>query len=379
MLRKFALLSLFCCLFVFIQVDAFAEQEQSSSTIRILIVPGHEPNYGGAEFNELKERDMTMDLTSYLYEYLSKSKEYDVHVTRNRYGWNPEFQNYFNTQGESTKEYIALKKAEMSSRFSDGGLIKVTDGVLHNTAPAPVAARLYAINKWANENNVTLTIHIHFNDDLDHADGKTGNYSGYAIYTPEKQYGNASTSRALARHLMYRLSSFSPISNFPKENRGIVEDQDLIAIGAQNTSNNISLLIEYGYIYEKKFSHEKTKQAALRELAFQTYLGLEDFFGKSSDVSGKHNTTLLPYTWRTTLKKSSLPTVDIMALQMVLRRRGEYPPLGFSDNDCPISGVFGPCTNKALSLFQVNNGISGSGTLLGEATRVKLNSLYSKK
>jgi N-acetylmuramoyl-L-alanine amidase len=352
--------------------------KQVTSPIHILIVPGHEPGYGGAEYRDLKERDMTFDLASYLYEFLRKSPEYDIHVTRNRYGWNPEFDQYFATEGESTTEFVQNKKAEMVSRFSDGSMIKVTDGVTHNDAPAPVAWRLYAINKWADEHNINLAIHIHFNDEVKHADGEPGQYSGFAIYMPDKQYGNASTSRDLARHLMYRLSSFSPMSNFPKEDKGILEDQDLIAIGAQNTSNYMSVLIEYGYIYEEKLANPATRQAALREMAYQTYLGLEDFYHKKSSIEGRYATTLLPHTWNVSYKKSQKPKVGIMALQKALTREGVYPPLGVSVNDCPISGVFGPCTKRALATFQANNNISGSGNILDQTTRARLNALYNK-
>ncbi len=63
--------------------------------IRILLVPGHEPNYGGAEYGSLKERNLTVELAQDLQQFLAKNDRYEVFVTRDTQAWSPTFTNYF--------------------------------------------------------------------------------------------------------------------------------------------------------------------------------------------------------------------------------------------------------------------------------------------
>ena len=50
---------------------------------------------------------------------------------------------------------------------------------------------------------------------------------------------------------------FHPVNGMHFPGEGVVEDQELIAIGSFNTLNPIGLLIEYGYIYESQFYNKK--------------------------------------------------------------------------------------------------------------------------
>jgi N-acetylmuramoyl-L-alanine amidase len=49
--------------------DVKSKYNTVTKKVRILIVPGHEPNFGGTEFGNLKERDMTVDLANNLSEF----------------------------------------------------------------------------------------------------------------------------------------------------------------------------------------------------------------------------------------------------------------------------------------------------------------------
>ena len=71
------------------------------------------------------------------------------------------------------------------------------------------------------------------------------------------------------------------------------------------------------------------------------------------------------------------PKLDNFILQSVLRSYGNYPPAGKSRDDCPITGVFGNCTELALKEFQTKYGITPTGTL-GPTTRQFLNTLFSQ-
>ncbi len=346
--------------------------------IKILIVPGHEPDFGGTEFKDLKERDMVVDIARELSEYLKSSLHYEVISTRNTEAWSPVLQKYFNEQQEEIKLFMFSKKTEMARLVDDGRVVRVAETVRHNDAPSDVAVRLYGINKWANEQKIDIILHLHFNDAVPRRATQAGKYSGFSIYIPERQYSNAKATSEIATKIFSRLASFFAVSNLPQESEGVIEAQDLIAIGSNNTVDAPSILIEYGYIYEPLFKNKAIRKVVLKELALQTYLGLEDYFGKTSSILEPYGTTFLPYMWKTTLKKSSNANKEVLALQVALTQQGLYPPKNMTKNNCPVSGVFGFCTRTALRAFQEKWGIPGNGTVVSIKTRAKLNELYGK-
>ncbi len=348
--------------------------------IRILIVPGHEPHLGGAEYKNIKERDVTVAIANELKGFLDANPRYETIVTRDQNDWSPTFTAYFKDQWSTIADWVASHHTEMNKLISNGTILKSV-GPYHNDAPSDVALRLYAINKWVNENNIDIVIHIHINDYPRSNQNAPGDYSGFAMYVPEHQYSNAVASGEVAKEIFTRLSVFFPVSNLKKESAGVVEDQDLIAVGSYNTVDAVSILIEYGYIYEPVFATGAMQSISTNEMAFQTYLGIQDFFGKPNDVRVSSSTITLPYVWASNLKKYSgkqpAPTPDIFALQIALEKVGYYPPEGQTKNDCPVSGVFGMCTQVSLSHFQKANGISDESSF-GIKTRQALNSAVNK-
>ena len=298
--------------------------------IRVLIVPGHEPDYGGEYF------DRELD---------------DIIVWQKAHK-------------EESLRRVVTNQTSSSPK------------VYHNSAPDSVAYRLYGLTKWSNENAVDIAIHIHFNDYPGH--GRIpGKYAGFAIYTPEAQYANSTTTRALSETMFKRLSKYNPVSNLPVESDGIIEERELIAIGANNTADAASALIEYGYMYEPQFLNIDTRGLAIKDLAFQTYLGLEDFFNPRGvrSLAATYDTLVLPYIWRRILPETSRELRDIYALQTALQVEGVYPPQGKDQYDCPRTGKIGPCTKSSVEVFQKKYGIEENG--VGEKTIGELNRLYS--
>ena len=347
--------------------------------IRIMIVPGHEPGFGGTEFGNLKERDMAVDLANDLAFFLRNNPSYEVIISRDKQSWNPDLDLYFKNNWNEINSFVKESKDEMVRLINEGEVKKDIDGIIHNKAPQDVAVRLYGINKWNNENKVDIAIHIHFNDYPRENKDVPGKYSGIAIYVPEKQYSNGTTTNVIANSLFKRLSKYNAVSNLPKENLGIIEEQELIAIGADNTLDAPSMLIEYGYIYEPQFTDSIVRESTIRDLAFQTYLGIQDFFGSSKDVSFAYDTLMLPFLWQKNIDKNSLNKTDILALQTALLLEGVYPPNDKTKNDCPRSGNIGPCTLNALNSFQKIYGIKGETDKVGNKTKKVLNNLYSVK
>ncbi len=257
--------------------NKFALVPETRSQIRVLIVPGHEPDFGGAEYRDLLERELNLELALKLNKLLSMDGRFEVLLSRDENGWNKELVSYFANNWESIKSFAQEKKDEMQSLILDGRLTKV-EGLYHNEAPSGVATRLYGINKWSGEKGVEILIHIHLNDHPRSNVNRPGKYWGFAIYVPEKQYSNSLATRHLAEYIHKSLSEEFDVSNYPKEAAGIIESPDLIAIGNANTLDGASVLMEYGYIYRPAFQDKQAREETFDKMARLTYLGLIDFF-----------------------------------------------------------------------------------------------------
>lgn len=343
-------------------------QSPTQRKIRILVVPGHEPDYGGAEFGNIKERDLVVELGQDLERFLKTDNDYQVFITRDTQAWSPIFADYFKN---NWNDIVAWKKAarkEMSRLISAGTTTIPVPAVSHNNIPADVAIRLYGINKWANENNIDLVIHVHINDYWGYPANVPGKYSGFVIYLPAQQYSNSTTTNAVAEAVFNRLAKYNPVSNLRQESAGLVSDSELIAVGANNTSDAANMLIEYDYIYEPQFVNPKIRGLALKDLAYQTYLGLQDFFGGSNggDSANLYNPSLL-YAWNNPATDKNSDPSDIYALQTALILDGDF---------CPHSGIFGACTRAALAAFQNKHGIGDKNGIMNEKTFGLLNNIY---
>ncbi len=340
------------------------------ATTKILIVPGHDLFASGAEFRGVKEADLTLKLGYDLYNYLKKDKNFDVSISRAPDGqYSKWFKDYVKSSSTEILVFENAKHIDFKSSIA-GGEIKAVDGVSHNVAPPATIAYLTAINKYANDHNVDLVLHLHFNDYPRKRDTvDPGDHSGFAIYVPEHQFSNATDSFEFAKYLKKRLLFFEPGSDLPGESNIIVEDQNLIAVGVDNERDGASVLVEYAYMYEPFLRFKSLQSLALNEFAFQTYMAILDRYA-SSTLSEKLSvsTSILPYKFKKQLSLSSTHSVDVLALQMALREDGIYPPIPRTFSDCPISGKFGECTQDSLVIFQqkylgISTGVVGPMTL----------------
>jgi hypothetical protein len=326
---------------------------------------------------------MVVDLADDLVSYFSTNSNYEAVVSRSKEEWNPIFQEYFDSEWVEIKEFVEEQKKETAELVRQGKIPESSDPNRHNAVSNDVAYRLYGLNKWANENGVDITIHIHFNDYPRSNMTVAGKHSGFAIYVPEGEFVNGEVARAVADNVYKRLASRYPPSDLPKEVGGLIEEQELIALGSYNTSESASMLVEYAYIYEPIFREKEIRDLVIDDLAFQTYLGVQDFFGAGNDVTLSFNTTLLPHTFSKDISASTKPSKESLILQEALFQAGVYPTsrtkLGLSESmrDCPRTGRVGPCTLSAISLFQKEQGIVGEKDLVGPKTRSALNQFFS--
>ncbi|MFC1756710.1 N-acetylmuramoyl-L-alanine amidase [Patescibacteria group bacterium] len=246
--------------------------------IKILIVPGHDNNSFGASFKNIKESDLNIEMAYEIFDILIKDNKFETFIIRERDGaYSRWFLDYLDRKWSAISTFRDYSKRLMSF-LNDKGFVVAENKVQHNPAADNVSLNLYGINKWANDNNVDLVIHVHFNDYPSRARGQSGEYAGFVIYIPERHLPNHKISSGLASAIKQRLENYFPKSNFPGERETIVEDHELIAIGSNASRKGASLLIEYGYIYETQFVYSSARAIIFESLAEQTYLGIQDYF-----------------------------------------------------------------------------------------------------
>ena len=265
-------------------------------------------------------------------------------------------QKYLDSEKGNIEEFQKEKK-EIMKELMEEGKVKGNIVVYHNFARPEVVDILYGINKFANDNDFDITLHIHFNDYPGRI-GSHGKYSGFSIYVPEKQYSNAEASYDFAKKVSRHLSNIFAVSDMPKEDM-ITQDQELIAVGSYNTVDSVVALVEYGYIYESQFTDQKVKDVILKELAQQTYFGIMDYL---NDTKSEYKTfkDFDNFKWTRNLSFGDRG-LDVLALQDFLHDKGYYPH-NDNLNNCPLNGNFGNCTESALKKYQSDNNIYSNGS-----------------
>jgi N-acetylmuramoyl-L-alanine amidase len=348
-------------------------ERYAQGTVNILIVPGHQPTEGGTAFNSVYERELVVPIADRLAEFLSQNPRFQVLVARTGEVWHPVLNAYFETRASAIQAFIRTQLKEMNRQVSRGSILPQADQVAHNTASAAAALQLYGLNRFANDYGYDIALHIHLNDYGGRPAGEVGAYDGFTIYIPDHQYSNGEASRAVAEAIARRLNTFHATSTLPIENKGVVEDQDLIAIGSNNTAKNAALLIEYGYIYEPQIQNPATRETALADYAYQTYLGLQDFF--HDPVEAAPGTVSLPHSFIGVSARADSAGPGVYALQSALRLLGSYPAGGESLSNCPVSGKAGPCTTAAIRAYQRRHGLEPTGQLGPQTRRILLQEL----
>ena len=250
------------------------------SPIRILIVPGHDNEVFGGVYRGTKEANLTLALGNQIYDILKSDKRFEVYITRDESGYTKEFADYFANQADEIKTFKENAQSATKKKIANGTFVEKASIVPHTSAPEPMALKLYGINKWANENNIDAIINIHFNDDGRKNRLKPGPYKGYSVYMPDVQLLNHDKSMPLAQEIFKELRKKYNESVYIKENKGVIADQKLIVLGASNTllPTVRSVLIEYGFIYEKKFSTYALRKNTFKSMGEITANSLINYF-----------------------------------------------------------------------------------------------------
>ncbi len=243
----------------------------------VLVVPGHDTTTGGAVFRDIYERNIVVDIAQKIADELNTVKGYKVIVARDTKEWNPILQNYFDQNKQTIIDWKSALQAQDKTLQANGQEKIVPDMASHSEVSSTSSLELYGINKWSNENDVDMVIHLHFNNTERTNMNNPGSLHGFAMFIPEAQRTNSTASRAIAKDIFAELKkNFSPeIVNNDKD--GLIEDQSLIALGASNTLNKPSMLIEYGYVYDKNLWTLSDREKTLGTMASDTVAGIMDY------------------------------------------------------------------------------------------------------
>jgi N-acetylmuramoyl-L-alanine amidase len=274
-MKKLLFISIFLFIFLVIPLTTL----RASAPIKILLVPGHDNEIWGSQYGNIKEADMTLALATRIFNILKKDKRFDVYITRDSKGYTKKFEDYFSLNKDEILIFKEKVKEETQYKIDNGTFIE-KENVVHNTATEYTSIILYGINKWANENKIDAVIHIHFNDRPRKSKWTIGKQKGFVVYIPDGQLQNWRGSGQLAADIFIQLRKKYITSTYEKELGGLISDQKLIALGSNSSllESVRSVLVEYGYIYEKKFRTKSTRLQAYTNMANLTAVGIKNYF-----------------------------------------------------------------------------------------------------
>lgn len=303
--------------------------------VSILIVPGHDDEYWGAQHRGMKEVELNRALAQNLYDYLIEEEGINVVLASGASGYNELFEAYFQREREEIREFMERMREQFETKKRQG-LLEVEEDNFHNPAPGDMTLRLYGINRWVNEADFDLVVHVHFNDHANRGTKKVGKYTGFSIYAPGNQFENHGLSILLADSIYEEMKKIRPVSDLPAEESGVIETHDLIALGSNESLNAGSVLVEYGYVYESIFTDPSLRKASLDYAAYATYAGIKNLLGETP--VRKESKVV-----KTTKNKTTAANLEWQFQNAIY---GAYPPAGSTLRDCPLNGFFGECSAR---------------------------------
>lgn len=284
MKRRFAQIFFFFFVFVaiFYSNSAHAPDDENQTPptqkIKIFVVAGHDNSTWGGKFMMIKEVELNRILATDLYNLFLADPLFEPTKNQENGDYIPELARYFK---DNEEKIVAYRKERKEAFKKEAELADVSeDEEIHNPVSVDVANKLYGTSMWADEKGFDVMIHVHFNDYPGRPKNKAGKYSGFVMYAPSPNLKNGEKSIPLARAIYDELAKFQPKSNLPVQKAGLIESNELIALGARNSLSTPSVLIEYAYIAEPRLQGVG-REAVIKDMAYQTYVGIKSFYEKN--------------------------------------------------------------------------------------------------
>lgn len=262
-----------------ISTQTQTQTQAVAQKIKIFIIAGHDNSTWGAKFMRVKEVELNRILADDLYDFLKADPLFEPSINQKDGEYIPELAKYLK---DNDAKITAYRKERAETFKKETKLIVVNeDEVIHNPVSVDVANKLYGTSMWAEEKGFDAIINIHFNDYPGRPKNKAGKYFGFVMYAPSPNLKNGKKSIPLARAIYDELAKHHPKSNLPVEKAGLIESNELIALGTRNSLSVPSVLIEYAFIAEPRLQGVGRK-TVIKDMAHQTYVGIKGFYEKKS-------------------------------------------------------------------------------------------------
>ena len=242
---------------------------RNGEKIKILVVPGHTDDFPGSIYRGVKEVTLNRIVANDLFNILKDDQRFEVEIF--------EMDNEVFKQTGDSEEIQEFKDGHqrLERLFKENNKDFVLNTNLYSDTEEEVIDTLYGINLWLNKNDYDIVIHVHFNNYDRVNKNQPGEFEGFSIYVPYHNYSNGIASQKLADQIFVSLGDVLTKSDLLQGDRKSIESDNLIALGAFNTLETASVLIEYGFIYEDKFLNGNKE--IFHSAAQKTYEGILEF------------------------------------------------------------------------------------------------------
>lgn len=250
--------------------------DYEGSPRRILLVAGHTAETEGTSYRSLSEYELNYQLMNMLEERL-RATGYEVITTHEGDDYNEEFTNFFETQRQEILDFRSRQREAYEEEYPLGVVTNDTD---HNYASNLGTLQLYGVNYWANQNNIDVVLHIHFNDYPGRPNDEVGEHTGFSVFTSLKTNKNFIESFLLAKEIEREMLTYADRSTVRRESAGVLESE-LIAVGQANSTDMPSLLLEMGFIYENKFVNPISRAQEFQDYTQAITQALNTYFARN--------------------------------------------------------------------------------------------------
>ena len=217
----------------------------------IVIDPGHGGKDPGAMYNKLREKDIVLEISKYLYDYLKADKDLNIHLTR------------------STDIFIPLEeRTAIANKLKADIFVSIHANAAKNTKASGIETFVFnvtndraALEVAASENQATTK--------------SISDLQG--ILKDILKYSKLEESVSLAGSVQSRL--VKSVSASKKQNLGVKQAPFYVLVGARMPA----ILVETGFISNDEDAENLRSSAYRKKVALGIYHGIKEYISKYND------------------------------------------------------------------------------------------------